>query len=75
MELAKPGDIKDFCQPNALCTFKRDSRKTLRDAAGTDCLAGTKVCFAPLRREVNDGRLPRVGDCATCAWPTVALLD
>jgi 2-iminoacetate synthase len=22
MELAKPGEIKEFCQPNALCTFK-----------------------------------------------------
>lgn len=75
-ELAAVDDPYRFASAQELSLFRRplpttnlsmlstvmwDGRESLRDAAGTDCLAGTTVCFAPLGanllRQSNDATL------------------
>jgi 2-iminoacetate synthase len=63
MDLAKPGDIKYHCAPNALSTFQEylaDYATPLTRAAGEDLIAKTLAGMDPQQRAISENLVKQV---------------
>jgi 2-iminoacetate synthase len=63
MDLAKPGDIKHHCDPNALSTFQEyllDYASPSTRATGEDLIARTLSGMTPQQRAVSENLISQV---------------